>query len=259
MEEARAWAANTLTAQGTPFVGNLATIEDDNGDHIIDGALGEVMFLRHVCPTAQKLTGNQIGADFAAGGARIDVKTKRRWGPLQPHYVAEIDITQRDHEADMYAFMSMDVKNSVLEYIGCVSKKHFWNLGWLMEAGTWLEGPDGKLCRVKKTCWHLDAETINNQHYQLPIFQPLKKTTTMAQENKPKTFIMFPNDKATNDTHPQWRGKIILDDGREEQIVGWEKTSAKGLKYISGKFEPYRAQQGDSPNAPQAETNKAPF
>lgn len=257
---AHRWVEGTRTSNGTPFMGNHQTIEDDNGLHIIDGALGEVLFQRNVCPTAVKLEGTQIGSDFAIGntGIRVDVKTKRRKGPLQPYYVAEVDLAQQHHATDWYAFMSLDTINWVMEYIACISKKHFWELGWPMEAGTELVAPGGQLHPVKKTCYHLDAQTIYQNAQFLPNHfiqqKPKPKTTTMAQENKPKSFIMFPNDYATKDSHPQWKGKIVLEDGSEEQIVAWEKTSAKGVRFLSGKFEPFRAQQSDNQAAQQGST-----
>ena len=193
---AHRWADSTITSNGTPFMGNQQTIENDNGLHIIDGALGEVLFQRNVCPTAVKLEGTQIGSDFAIGntGIRVDVKTKRRKGPLQPYYVAEVDLAQQHHATDWYAFMSLDTINWVMEYIACISKKHFWELGWPMEAGTELVAPGGQLHPVKKTCYHLDAQTIYQNAQFLPNHfiqqKPKPKTTTMAQENKPKSFIM---------------------------------------------------------------------
>lgn len=82
----------------------------------------------------------------------------------------------------------------------------------------------------------------------------------MPYENKTKSFIMFPNDYAKSDKAPQWKGKIVLEDGTEEQIVMWEKTSSKGTKFYSGKFEPYQVKsEQESQTSPGSQNEKIPF
>ncbi len=270
---ARAMVERTQNRDGSKFTGNAETILDDNGDHLIDGALGEYLWQKNVCPTATKLTpgplGTEIGADFLIDQVRIDVKTKRRKGPMKPYYIAEVDCTQRGHHADWYAFLSLDTENWLMEYIACIPKRDFYNLGWLMPEGTWMEAPNGQPCQVLKSCYHLDAETIYQNAITLPnhfITQPKPKTNqTMANAPQPKTFVLFPNEWAKTDKSPQYKGKITFEDGTEEQLVGWEKTSASGIKYISGKFSPFQAAQPSSEinqertQGTQQPTEKSPF
>lgn len=258
--QAREQVQNTSNRNGARFEGNAETILDDNGDHLIDGALGEILWQKHVCPQAQKIMpgpkGTEIEADFVIDGIRIDVKTKRRNGPMRSHYVTEVDHNQRNHDADLYAFLSLDTQNWTMEYIACISKKTYQKLAWIMEKGTILESPSGKPYPVLKTCLHLDAETVYDNQTTIPNFitQPKPQNTkTMNKETQPNTFVLFPNDYATTDKHPQWKGKITLADGTEQQIVGWEKVSAAGKKFISGKFAPYQAQRQE------AATDKSPF
>lgn len=272
--QARAWVEQTQNRDGSKFTGNAETILDQNGDHLIDGALGEILWQKNVCPTATKLTpgplGTEIGADFLIDQVRIDVKTKRRKGPMKPYYVAEVDCTQRGHHADWYAFLSLDTENWIMEYIACIPKRVFWNQGWLMPEGTWMEAPNGEPHQVLKSCYHLDAQTIYHHAITLPnhfIPQPkILKNQNMNQEPQPRTFVLFPNEYAKTDKSPQWKGKITHEDGTEEQMVAWEKTSKSGTKYLSGKFTPFQPQTANSqnePNSPQGtyqpQTEKSPF
>ena len=244
-ELARLWASRALTASGVAFTGNIETIVDDDGEHIVHGALGEMLWQRYVCPDAIKLTGSHIGSDFEIAGIRIDVKTKRRNVDLQPDYVFQIPVQQRDHETDWYAFISFNMKSWMMEYVGCISKKHFWNASWLCQRGerhgTWT---------CSKDCHVIELPTIIQLNQNLPHY--FKINQTMAQENKPQSFIMFPNDYAKTDKHPQWKGKIVLADGTEQQIVAWEKKTVKGVTFLSGKFEPFR-------NQDNAETGSTPY
>ena len=50
---------------------------------------------------------------------------------------------------------------------------------------------------------------------------------------KPYTGTLFPNDRKEKDTHPDWKGSIILEDGHKLWVSGWNKTAQSGTKFIS--------------------------
>jgi hypothetical protein len=54
----------------------------------------------------------------------------------------------------------------------------------------------------------------------------------MAWEKKHGEIAIFPNKKG-KDSHPDWRGTIILE-GKSYDIALWNKTSKGGMDYMSG-------------------------
>lgn len=249
------WAQSALTYSGKIYTGGIHTIVKDDGEHLLHGAIGELFFQRHIAPDAVKITeGKDLEADFDLHGIRIDVKTKRRSVNVEgPDYTFEVPEYQNrpDRMVDWYAFMNLNMQNWTLEYIGCISKKHFWNSSILYRKGEeityqGLSGQD-RIWICSKDCHLITAGEIKELNQ---FSKHLKNQTSevMAYENKPKSFIMFPNDYAKSDKAPQWKGKIILEDGTEESIVMWEKTSAKGTKFFAGKFEPLRTNQDHAGN-----------
>ncbi len=59
----------------------------------------------------------------------------------------------------------------------------------------------------------------------------------MQQKNN--TGAIFKNDFKEKDSHPDYRGKVIID-GAEKEIALWLNESKKGTKYFSVKIqEPY--------------------
>ena len=64
--------------------------------------------------------------------------------------------------------------------------------------------------------------------------------------NKENTGAIFKNDKKA-ENHPDWKGKINVN-GKEMQIALWQRTSEKGVNYLSAKLsEPYNKESnGDT-------------
>ena len=73
----------------------------------------------------------------------------------------------------------------------------------------------------------------------------------MAYEMKPETGSMFENDKAGNSARPDYKGSVLVG-GVELRVSGWLKTSAKGTRWISLKFEPPFQKQEQQPSKPQS-------
>lgn len=65
----------------------------------------------------------------------------------------------------------------------------------------------------------------------------------MAYEQRNNNGSLFKNDKKEKDTHPDYRGKCVVN-GEEMEIAAWIKTSPKGVKYMSLAFsEPYQKEE----------------
>lgn len=64
--------------------------------------------------------------------------------------------------------------------------------------------------------------------------------------NKENTGAIFKNENSTGN-QPQWKGKIDIN-GKEMQIALWQRTSEKGVNYLSAKVsEPYNKESnGDT-------------
>ena len=63
--------------------------------------------------------------------------------------------------------------------------------------------------------------------------------------NKENTGAIFKNENSTGN-QPQWKGKIDIN-GKEMQIALWQRTSEKGVNYLSAKVsEPYNKEQNGS-------------
>lgn len=64
--------------------------------------------------------------------------------------------------------------------------------------------------------------------------------------NKENTGAIFKNENSTGN-QPQWKGKIDIN-GKEMQIALWQRTSEKGVNYLSAKLsEPYNKESnGDT-------------
>lgn len=55
------------------------------------------------------------------------------------------------------------------------------------------------------------------------------------------TGVLFKNDKGSNPARPDIRGECTVE-GKNYNIVGWQKTSAKGNTYYKLKLEPAEAE-----------------
>lgn len=70
-----------------------------------------------------------------------------------------------------------------------------------------------------------------------------KRMEQKPLSNKNLMGVLFP--QVANGNRPNWKGGVNID-GTEYVIVGWERTSARGKKYVSLKVEPPQAQTGDT-------------
>lgn len=79
----------------------------------------------------------------------------------------------------------------------------------------------------------------------------------MAYEMKDNSGSIFKNDKKEKETHPDYRGKMMVD-GKEKSVSLWVKESKNGVKYFSMSIqEPYK-KDAPSSSAP-AEGDGLPF
>lgn len=59
----------------------------------------------------------------------------------------------------------------------------------------------------------------------------------MAYEQKDNSGALFTNDKKANDSHPDYKGKIMVA-GISYWISGWKKVSKTGTKFMSLAVKP---------------------
>jgi uncharacterized protein (DUF736 family) len=52
-------------------------------------------------------------------------------------------------------------------------------------------------------------------------------------ETKAGTGTLFPNDRKTQDNHPDFKGKIKWHNGTEAWLSAWEKEAKTGRKFLS--------------------------
>ena len=72
----------------------------------------------------------------------------------------------------------------------------------------------------------------------------------MAYTHKPGTGTIFKVDNKTSENYPDYKGKIVLNDGTEKEIALWVRDTERG-KYFSAKIQaPYvpveQAEQEDN-------------
>jgi len=58
----------------------------------------------------------------------------------------------------------------------------------------------------------------------------------MAYELADGDVVLFPNEKKSKDKQPDWRGKIRIE-GKDYEIVMWNKTSSRGTTFLAGKMD----------------------
>ena len=84
----------------------------------------------------------------------------------------------------------------------------------------------------------------------------------MQQKNN--TGAIFKNDNKTTDKHPEYKGKVLVNN-KEMEIALWLKTSAKGVKFFSVSLsEPFVKSQlqiknNELQNKPLEINNDLPF
>ena len=83
-------------------------------------------------------------------------------------------------------------------------------------------------------------------------------------EQKNNTGAIFKNDNKTTDKHPEYKGKVLVNN-KEMEIALWLKTSAKGVKFFSVSLsEPFVKSQlqiknNELQNKPLEINNDLPF
>jgi hypothetical protein len=82
----------------------------------------------------------------------------------------------------------------------------------------------------------------------------------MAYEMKPGQGSMFKNDKKTTDTHPDYKGSVMLPDGTECWISGWIKRPEGKTPFMSLSVQAKEQQLPVStPDSPAETENDLPF
>lgn len=78
-------------------------------------------------------------------------------------------------------------------------------------------------------------------------------------EQKNNTGAIFKNDKRTTETHPHYKGKVMVNN-EEMEVALWLKEAKTGAKYFSAQFTPpyKRAEGAPIPLAP-VEDDDLPF
>lgn len=61
---------------------------------------------------------------------------------------------------------------------------------------------------------------------------------------------IFKNNYKDKDTHPDYKGKIVLQDGTEQDIALWIKDTATGGKFFSAAISNPYVKEGDAPTKP---------
>jgi uncharacterized protein (DUF736 family) len=74
----------------------------------------------------------------------------------------------------------------------------------------------------------------------------------MAYQQKPGRFSLWPNEKKTKETQPDWKGSIMLPDGSEHWFDAWNMKSNAGVQYFSGKIGDLKNQNQSQVNQPAA-------
>ncbi len=81
-------------------------------------------------------------------------------------------------------------------------------------------------------------------------------------ETKAGTGTLFPNDRKTQDNHPDFKGKIKWHNGTEAWLSAWEKESkTTGVKFLSIQVGDYITPQTEHEQAKANanEDNEVPF
>ena len=59
-------------------------------------------------------------------------------------------------------------------------------------------------------------------------------------------FLLFQNDKGTNEKRPDYKGGCMIN-GEVFEIAGWKKIAANGNAYLAGKVQAQRQQAPEQP------------
>lgn len=62
------------------------------------------------------------------------------------------------------------------------------------------------------------------------------------QYDNTNSFVLFKNNKKETENHPDFTGKITLEDGTEKRLACWVRESKNGNKFYSGKMSDFQEQ-----------------
>ena len=82
------------------------------------------------------------------------------------------------------------------------------------------------------------------------------KNNKMAEfKHKPGNGSIFKNDYKTTDNQPDYKGKILLQDGTEQQIALWIKEGANGKFFSAALSDVYVKPNNDNASTKNEETD----
>jgi len=79
----------------------------------------------------------------------------------------------------------------------------------------------------------------------------------MAYEPKPGTGSLFKNKRKEKDTHPDYRGDLVLPDGTKMELVAWLKATRAGDKFLSLKLSEPREKPKPEGDAARQEPERS--
>jgi hypothetical protein len=68
----------------------------------------------------------------------------------------------------------------------------------------------------------------------------------MAYEQKPNTFSLFKNEDKKSETHPDYKGSFVDDQGREYFCDAWIKKGQNNRTFMSGRVKLKDKQKGSA-------------
>ena len=60
------------------------------------------------------------------------------------------------------------------------------------------------------------------------------------RERKVNSFVLFNNEKKTNDKHPDVSGTLTDENGKNWRIAGWKLKAKSGIEYIGGQVSEFK-------------------
>jgi uncharacterized protein (DUF736 family) len=92
----------------------------------------------------------------------------------------------------------------------------------------------------------------------------------MAYEMKPSSGSLFKNDRKEKETHPDYKGKVMMPDGQVRWLSGWKKQTSAGDTWLSlaigdpvqaagGGGQPMTQHSAAKANAFQSDDSDIPF
>jgi len=99
----------------------------------------------------------------------------------------------------------------------------------------------------------LGLEVINKKY--ICSSNNLKNNKMSEFKHKPGSGSIFKNDYKTADNQPDYKGKVILKDGTEQQIALWIKEGANGKFFSAALSDVYVKPNNDNASTKNEETD----